>query len=70
MRKATNKKTVIKWENVLIIPVMIELIIWTYKSNFEAIAFIISCLLISFIYNLILLIRKKELAQFVEKLLN
>ena len=70
MRKATNKKTVIKWENVLIIPVMIELIIWTCKSNFEVISFIISCLLISFIYNLILLIRKKELAQFVEKLLN
>ena len=68
--KATNKKTVVKWENVLIIPVMIEMLIWTLKSQFSLIALFVSCVLITIIYNLIYLIRKKELATTLEKLID
>lgn len=65
-----QKKKVTKWENVIIIPVMAELIIWTYKSQFEIIALLISCLLVTVIYNVIYLIRKKELVKTLEKLFN
>lgn len=68
--KAANKKTVIKWENVLIIPFIIQSIIWVFKSNYVLISFIISYLLILITYKTIELIRKKELASVLEKLLN
>ena len=68
--KAANKKTVIKWENVLIIPFIIQSIIWVFKSDFVLISFIISYLLILITYKTIELIRKKELASVLEKLLN
>lgn len=66
---ATNKKRVIKWENILIVPFIIQNITWIFKSDFKLISFIISYLLILITYRVIYLIRKKELASVLEKLI-
>ena len=66
---ATNKKRIIKWENILIVPFIIQNIVWIFKSDFKLISFIISYLLILVTYRVIYLIRKKELAQTLEKLI-
>lgn len=66
---ATNKKRVIKWENILIVPFIIQNIAWIFKSDFKLISFIISYLLILVTYRVIYLIRKKELATTLEKLI-
>ena len=66
---ATNKKRVIKWENILIVPFIIQNITWIFKSDFKLISFIISYLLILVTYRVIYLIRKKELASTLEKLI-
>ena len=66
---ATNKKRVIKWENILIVPFIIQNITWIFKSDFKLISFIISYLLILVTYRVIYLIRKKELASVLEKLI-
>lgn len=66
---ATNKKTVIKWENILIVPFIIQNIIWGFESNFKLISFIISYLLTLITYKTVELIRKKEFAATLEKLI-
>ena len=64
-----GKKRVIKWENILIVPFIIQSLIWIFKSDFKLISFIISYLLILITYKTIEFVRKKELASVLEKLI-
>ena len=54
-----GKKRVIKWENILIIPFIIQSLIWIFRSDFKLISFIISYLLTLITHKTIELIRLK-----------